>query len=137
MKSKQISTGMVYIFSAMEGCTTYKPWHDKTSGKTFLKHDSGKCLHYYFYLIDEELGLCYLRVPTWPPFRLQFYMNGRNWLAYVQISDWDLAQKLSERINPEDLHRIPDAFAKKYCPIIDVCTVTLFSRDCKYFSRYA
>jgi len=23
----------------------------------------------------KELGLCYLRVPTWCPFRLQFYMN--------------------------------------------------------------
>ncbi len=39
--------------------------------------------------------------------------------SFVQISDWDLAQKLSERINPEDLHRILDAFAKRYCPIID------------------
>ncbi len=34
IKSNQISTGMVHIFSAMEGCTTYKPWHDKTSEKT-------------------------------------------------------------------------------------------------------
>jgi len=24
--------------------------------------------HYYFYFIDEEFGLCYLRVPTWAPF---------------------------------------------------------------------
>ncbi len=27
-------------------------------------------------------GLCYLRVPTWCPFRLQFYCNGHNWLAH-------------------------------------------------------
>ena len=70
------------IFSAMECCNTYRPWHDKTTGKTFLKFDQSKCLHYYFYFIDMELGLCYLRVPTWPPFRLQFYMNGHNLLAY-------------------------------------------------------
>ena len=31
--------------------------------------------------MDEELGLCYLRVPTWCPFRLQFYCNGHGWLA--------------------------------------------------------
>ena len=135
IKGKQNNTGLIHIFSAMESCTTYKPWHDKTSGRTFLKFDTSKCLHYYFYFIDEELGLCYLRVPTWPPFRLQFYMNGHNWLAYkmqkkgisyetldnsfAQISDWEMAQKLSERINPEDLHRILDAFAKRYCPVID------------------
>ena len=49
--------------------------------KTYLQPDDGKCLHYYFYFIDEELGLCYVRVPTWCPFRLQFYCNGHNWLA--------------------------------------------------------
>ena len=43
----------------MEQCNTYKPWHDKTTGKTFLKFDRSKCLHYYFYFIDKELGLCY------------------------------------------------------------------------------
>jgi hypothetical protein len=73
--------GLVHIFSAMEMCTTYKPWHDKKTGKTFLRADSGKCLHYYFYFIDPVLGLCYLRVPTWCPFRLQFYFNGHNPLA--------------------------------------------------------
>ena len=41
-------SGLVHIFSAMEGCSTYKPWHDKESGKTFLKFDTSKCLHYYF-----------------------------------------------------------------------------------------
>ena len=65
----------------MESCNTYKPWHDKVSKKTFLKQDESKCLHYYFYFIDKELGLCYLRVPTWSPFRLQFYMNGHNFLS--------------------------------------------------------
>ena len=74
--------GLVHIFSAMEQCNTYKPWHDKATGKTFLKFDQSKCLHYYFYFIDKELGLCYLRVPTWAPFRLQFYMNGHS-LGYT------------------------------------------------------
>jgi hypothetical protein len=62
--------GIVHIFSAMESCTAFKPWHDKKSHKTFFKYDSGRCLHYYFYFIDKDFGLCYLRVPTWAPFRL-------------------------------------------------------------------
>jgi hypothetical protein len=56
--------GLVHVFSAMETCTSYKPWRDKKTGKTFLTHDSGKCLYYYFYFIDKVFGLCYLRVPT-------------------------------------------------------------------------
>lgn len=125
--------GLIHIFSAMESCNTYKPWHDKTTGRTFLKFDKSKCLHYYFYFIDRELGLCYLRVPTWPPFRLQFYMNGHNLLAhkldkkqisytmldnaFLEISDMETAQKLSDRINPEELHKVLDVFAKRYSPV--------------------
>ena len=45
--------GLVCIFSAMEPCSTYKPWHNKQTGKTYLVPDDGKCLHYYFY---ENLG---------------------------------------------------------------------------------
>ena len=56
--------GLVHILSTMEACQSYKPWHNKTTGKTFLKPDTGKCLHYYFYFIDQDLGLCYVRVPT-------------------------------------------------------------------------
>jgi len=38
-------------------------------------------LHYYFYFIDPQVGLGYVRVPTWCPFRLQIYINGHNILA--------------------------------------------------------
>jgi len=55
--------GLVHVISAMEACESYQPWHDKASGKTYLRPDSGKCLHYYFYFIDEKLGLCYCACP--------------------------------------------------------------------------
>ncbi len=28
------SEGLIHIFSAMECCNTYRPWHDKATGKT-------------------------------------------------------------------------------------------------------
>jgi hypothetical protein len=65
----------------MEGCVSFRPWHDKSTGATLLKPRRGQCLHYYFYFIDEELGLCHIRVPTWARFPVQFYFNGHNWLA--------------------------------------------------------
>ncbi len=127
--------GLVHIFSAMETCTSYKPWHDKATGQTYLRYDSGKCLHYYFYFIDQELGLCYVRVPTWLPFRLQFYFNGHNWLAgklknkdigyvmkdnaFLKIDDFEKAQSLSDKIRVSDLHKMLDIFAKRYCPVIE------------------
>lgn len=126
--------GLVHIFSAMEPCQTYKPWHDKQTHKTFLKPDNGKCLHYYFYLIDEELGLVYVRVPTWCPFRLQIYFNAHSWLqlrltksgihhgildnAFAEISDFSQAQSLSDSFKVDLLHTRLDLFAERFCPII-------------------
>jgi hypothetical protein len=125
--------GLVAIFSAMEPCSSYKPWHDKQTGKTFLKPDDGKCLHYYFYFIDGELGLCYVRVPTWLPCRLQVYFNGHNWLArqldrrkidctlmdnaFTAISDWKRAQQIADSLRIQKLHGRLDEFASRFCPI--------------------
>ena len=128
--------GLVHVISAMEACESYKPWHDKLSGKTYLKPDSGKCLHYYFYFIDQALGLCYLRVPTWCPFRLQFYCNGHSWLArklaaagidftladnaLVRVSDIERAQALADSLTPDELHRRLDRYAASLCPVGEV-----------------
>ena len=121
--------GLVHIFSAMESCPSYQPWHDKSTHRTFLKPTSGKCLHYYFYFVDEQFGLCYVRVPTWAPFRLQVYFNGHSWLArqllragipfetadnaFVSIADPDQGQQLAE-----ELHEHLDHGAQRYCPVM-------------------
>lgn len=134
IKKRGLHPGLVYIFSAMEPCSSYKPWHNKKTHKTYLVPDSGKCLHYYFYFIDEDFGLCYVRVPTWCPFRLQIYFNGHYWLAsqlrkrgisyqlmdnaFVHIEDFSKAQKLSDRLYIEKIHKKLDFFASRYCPVI-------------------
>jgi len=134
LKKRGRAPGLVHIFSALEPCASYKPWHDKTTHKTFLKSEDAKCLHYYFYFIDPDLGLCYLRVPTWCPFRLQFYFNGHAWLAsqlkqrriafqlqdnaFLQIADYETANQLAADFDPLTLHRKLDALAETYCPVV-------------------
>lgn len=126
--------GLVHIFSAMEPCPSYKPWHDKKSHRTFLKPKDAKCLHYYFYFIDPDLGLCYLRVPTWAPFRLQFSYNGHYQLAcelqresighkmldnaFVELEDWHAAQALADSIDPAKVHEKLNEVARQFCPVI-------------------
>ena len=133
IKQRGDHPGIVHIISAMEACNTYKPWHDKATGKTFLKPDQSKCLHYYFYFIDQQVGLGYVRVPTWCPFRLQVYVNGHNLLAtelrqagikytmidnaFDSIEDVGKAQELSDSISIEKLHRKLDEFAWEFCPV--------------------
>ena len=136
LRARGHAPGLVHVISAMEGCPSYKPWHDKASGKTFLRPELGKCLHYYFYFIDEEFGLCYLRVPTWAPFGLQFYCNGHSALAialkregidfvqednaFLRVADLKRAQALADSFNPEKLHRRLTRYAHWLCPVADV-----------------
>jgi hypothetical protein len=97
-----------------------------------LRYDTGKCVHYYFYFIDPTLGLCYLRVPTWCPFRAQVYFNGHRWLAsklqarkirfemrdnaFASMADWKQAQELSDGFSVSEVHAILDAAVAHYCP---------------------
>ena len=136
LKQRGTDPGLVHVISAMEACNAYEPWHDKQTHQTFLRPTSGKCLHYYFYFIDATLGLIYLRVPTWCPFRLQFYCNGHSWLAqaldqagidyamadnaFIRISDWAQAQQLADGFSPDALHRVLDYYASLCCPVLDV-----------------
>ena len=133
LKSRGEAPGLVHILSVMEGCTTYKPWHDKSTHKTYLKYSESKCLTYYFYFIDKKLGLGYVRVPTWLPFRLQVYFNGHSLLsselksrnishrlidnAFVEITNWEKAQQISDQMDISQLHKIMDVLAKRYCPV--------------------
>ena len=126
--------GMVCILSAMESCTKYKPWHDKKSGRTFLKHEKGRCLYYYFYMMDERFGLCFMRVPTWCPFELQFYFNGHSLLetelrranigyekldnAFVSIDDFDQAQALSDKFPMLELCKTLKRYARRLLPFL-------------------
>jgi len=128
--------GLVHVISAMESCPSYKPWLNKANGHVFLRPDTGKCLHYYFYFIDERLGLCYLRVPTWAPFTLQFYCNGHSALArslrreaiefvqednaFLRISDLQRAQALADAFSPDVLHRRLKRYAHWLCPVAEV-----------------
>jgi hypothetical protein len=83
-------------------------------------------------VIDELLGLGYVRVPTLAPFRLQIYFNGHAWLAgqltkkgigfelqdnaFVNIDDFQRAQELSDGFDVKPLQAALDRFAKRFCP---------------------
>jgi hypothetical protein len=131
LKKRGRHPGLVWIFSALEPCTTYAPVYSPQR-KAYLVAKDKKCLHYYFYFIDEEFGLCYLRVPTWVPFRLQFYCNLHNWLsrqltqagiahqlldnAFVQMGDWEKAQPMADGFEVPKLHAKLEQWVKQFCP---------------------
>lgn len=128
--------GLVHVISAIEACPSYQPWHNKQTHLTFLRPATGKCLHGYLYFLAAELGLGYQRVPTWCPFKPQFFINGHSWLArqlrangigftiadngFLRIDDFAHAQPLADAFKPDDLHRLLDHYACFCCPILGV-----------------
>jgi hypothetical protein len=138
LKERGSHPGLVCILAVVEICPCYKPWHNKQTGQNYVQGDTAKCLHYYFYFIDRNFGLCYLRVPTWAPFCLQFYFNGHDYLArrldaenisytmqdnaFLEIGNWKRAQRIADTFPVRKLHKLLDRVAKRFCPIQDTFT---------------
>ena len=127
--------GIVCILSAMESCRCFKVCKNHKSGYLELQWKPGKCLHYYVYLMDPEYGLCYLRIPTWAPFRLQFYFNGHDCLerrmtaegikfrkadnCFVHVSDFQRAQHIADTLDAKSLHQRLDQLASRFVAVHD------------------
>lgn len=105
--------GLVCVLSAVEPCKTFKVRKNRAAKELEMQPFEGKCLHYYFYLIDPQVGWLNIRLQTWFPFTAQIVINGREWLArqmlkkgigferrencFVDITDVARAQRLMDR----------------------------------------
>lgn len=124
--------GLVHIFGAMESCREFRV--ARNGERSWLVEKSNKCLHYYFYVLDPEFGLVFFKVATYAPFSFTFYFNGHSWLArqlaargiqhrlvdnlFVEIEQWDVAQKIAAKLEARQLHDALDFFARTFCPVV-------------------
>ncbi len=97
-----------------------------------------KCLHYYFYYLDTELGLIHIRLQSWFPFQIQVYVNGRECLAryldkqqigyeryensFTQIDNLEAAQAFCEKFRHFDWPPVLNALAKRVNPMLETIT---------------
>ena len=108
-----VTEGLVCVLSCLEPCFTFEVGPNRATKKLELRKMFGKCLHYYFYMIDPELGWMHVRLQTWLPFNVHVVINGREWLAqelirhqipferrencFVDIADVPRAQELMDQ----------------------------------------
>lgn len=83
LKKPSDKSKVICIVKSLENSRTFANKEVKTkAGKLFTKMFS--CFkfvsHYYIYLHDKDLGLCYLKISSYLPFPCEFYMNGHNYL---------------------------------------------------------
>jgi hypothetical protein len=109
-KHDGIQQGLIGVLKAVEGCWSYEVGPNRAEKKLQLQGKPSRCLHYYHYFMDPEVGLTYVRLQTWFPFTVHVGMNGREWLArqmdqiglryqrrdncFAWIEDWARAQQL-------------------------------------------
>jgi|SRR5579862_5830116 len=73
-----IKTGLVCVLRIVEPCHTFDVFREH-GGQ--LRRAFRKCLHLYHYFMHPTMGLMHVRLQTWFPFRMQVYVNGREWLS--------------------------------------------------------
>jgi hypothetical protein len=111
-KQDSIRQGLIGVLKAVECCCSYEVGPNRAKKRLELRGKPSKCLHYYHYFMDPEVGLVYVRLQTWFPFTVHVGMNGREWLArqmdrvglayrrrdncFSWVEDWDRAQDLMD-----------------------------------------
>jgi hypothetical protein len=76
-----IKRGLIAVLSCVEPCHSFRVGPNPEERLLELRHIPMKCLHYYFYSLDERFGLTHLRLQTWAPYTIHVGFNGREWLA--------------------------------------------------------
>lgn len=76
-----ITQGLIAVLSCVEPCFTWQVRKNRERKLLVLEPVSGKCLYYYFYFQQPQLGLMHIRLQTWLPFTVHVCINGRDWLA--------------------------------------------------------
>lgn len=80
-RERNITQGAVCLLETVEQCRTYEIHRNRERKLLELQSKSGMCLHQYAYWMDEQVGMCSVRMQTWLPLEVKVSMNGREWLC--------------------------------------------------------
>ncbi len=83
LNNTHTSSKIICIIKSVENCRTFanKNVITKSGKKHTQMYSCNKFVsHYYIYIYDATLGLCYLKMSSYLPFPCEFYMNGHNYI---------------------------------------------------------
>lgn len=140
-----VEQGLIGILRCVEPCMSFQINKSRESHRLQIHYRQRQCLHLYHYLVHPVFGYMHVRLQTWFPFRIQVYLNGREWLArqmdqlglsyqrrdncFTGLADFAKAQALMEEQLQCDWPKALDALARQVQPLHD----TIFT---KYPTRY-
>jgi len=131
-----LQEGLIGVFYTLEPCSTFTVRGNRQSQKLEVIRRRTKCLHFYFYYLDRELGFIHIRLQSWFPFQIQVYINGRECLAryldqqgiayqrydnsFTHIADLPAAQAFCEQFTHFEWPPVLNALAERVNPILNV-----------------
>lgn len=129
-----LTDGLICVLAVVEPCRTFTVRGNRQTQRLEVVQETRKCLHFYFYYLDRELGFMHVRLQSWFPFTLQIYVNGREWLArqldqrgityqrydnkLTHVADLVAAQTLCEKFAHRQWPRLLEAFARQVNPLL-------------------
>lgn len=129
-----VTEGLICVLSVLEPCSSFAVVGNRETRKLDVVRRRRKCLHYYFYFIDEEMGFMHLRLQSWFPFQIQVYINGREWLSrqldaggtgysrqgncISSVADLNRVQELCEKLAHRRWPAVMNALARRFNPFL-------------------
>ena len=109
-----LHVGLVAVLCVQETCSAVKLKHGEGKPRLIFTRRPQRVLYYYW--LDADFGLMYLRLQTYFPYTMQVYVNGHSWLAR-QMTHWGLGfvqhdNAFVELDNPQRAQELADRFAK-------------------------
>jgi hypothetical protein len=133
LRKRPISDGLIAVLCCMECCPSFKLVSGKDRPRLVNARRQQRVL--YFYFLDPELGLIYIRLTTWFPFTAQVYVNGHSWLAqqllkrqlgfnlqdnaFTALDDPQAAQKLADSFASLNWTKILSRLARRVNPLMN------------------
>jgi len=110
----RLDIGLVMVLCVQETCRTVKLVHGQQKPRLVYARRPQRVLYYYW--LDANFGLMYMRLQTWFPYTMQVYVNGHNWLAQqMNQRGWGFVQRDNAFVqldDPESVQELADGFAE-------------------------
>lgn len=106
--------GVVLIGKAQEKANTYGARREDHGRKVWFKYFRRRVnvIHYYFYIMDQDFGLIFIKVCTYFPFEVKVCFNGHEWakqqLRQAHITFEPLSNGFASCEAPQRLQEICD-----------------------------
>jgi len=118
---RQNRYGVYFIYKSMEQGSTFRchipKFPTKDPNYTLLRKTRSRFTHYYFYLRDPQLGPMILRVASFLPFQVTYWINGHHFLE-AEMNQAGIAFRKKDNAflaieNPETLQQASNRFTSE------------------------